>query len=164
MGTNPPPIAVDLGRDTLIHLAEDLGAGPISVDPSFWTHGAPERAEFAEGRFICVSDYSDTWSWWERHPVGDELVLVLSGGVDFLIRTDDWLQSVTMGPGQAAIVPAGTWHRAVVPIPSRLLFVTPRPARTERREVTPEEADPGVLASLRGRSRPRGSRNMGSVL
>src|ERR1700689_3947125 len=101
MGTNPPPIAVDLGRDRLIHFADDLAVEPISADSSFWTHGASQRTEFAEGRVMCVSDYKATWSWWERHPVGDELVLVLAGEVDFLIKTDCWLQSVTMGPGQA---------------------------------------------------------------
>jgi quercetin dioxygenase-like cupin family protein len=149
MDPDASPIAVDLDRDTLIHFADDLGAAPISVDSSFWTHGTPERAEFAEGRVMCVSDYTATWSWWERHPVGDELVLVLSGGVEFLLKTDSWLQSVAMEPGQAAVVPAGVWHRAVIPIASRMLFVTPTPARTELRQVAPAEVDPEPLARLR---------------
>jgi mannose-6-phosphate isomerase-like protein (cupin superfamily) len=160
MATNPPPIAFDLDRDTLIHFADDLAAAPISVDSSFWTHGTQELAELAEGRVMCVSDYSATWSWWERHPVGDELVLVLSGEVDFLVKTGSGLNSVTMGPGQAAVVPAGAWHRAIISVHCRLLFVTPTPARTELREVTPEDVAPGVTASPRGSSRPRESSNV----
>jgi mannose-6-phosphate isomerase-like protein (cupin superfamily) len=160
MATNPPPIAVDLDRDTLIHLTDDLAVAPISVDSSFWTHGTPERTEFAEGRVVCVSDYTATWLWWERHPVGDELVLVLSGEVDFLIKTGSGLHSVTMGAGHAAVVPAGAWHRAVIPLHARLLFVTPTPARTEIREVTTaEEVDPGILTVPRRASRPPDTRS-----
>ena len=140
MHTRQMTAPLELGRDNVIHFGDDLAAAPVPIDPSFWTHEGPGQPELAVGRILGVSDYTATGSWWERHPVGDELVFLLSGQVDFLLSDDNCLETVVLAPGQAAVVPAGTWHRAVIRVPSRLLFVTPTPARTELRDVTPSEA------------------------
>jgi mannose-6-phosphate isomerase-like protein (cupin superfamily) len=127
---------LDLGRDTLVHLADDLSTTPLSVDASFWEHIGAAKPELASGRILCVSDYADTWTWWEVHPDGDELVLLLSGGVDVVLESGSDSHSVALLPGQATIVPAGTWHRVVVRTACRMLFVTPTPARTQVRPHT----------------------------
>jgi len=150
MNRAPTPIALDLGRDTVVHLNGDLAATPLAVDPSFWTHSAANRHELTQGRILSAFDYTTTWSWWERHPVGDELLFLISGDVDFHLDDAAGPRMVPLRPGQAAIVPEGAWHRAVVRCASRLLFVTPTPARTEHRVVTPDE---DLAASGRSRSR-----------
>jgi mannose-6-phosphate isomerase-like protein (cupin superfamily) len=134
MDTTCTPATFELGRETLVHLGPDLTVTALAVDDAFWTHRAADRPELAEGRIVCLGDYGATWSWWERHPDGDELVLVVSGQVDFVLEDESGRRTVTLAADQCAIVPAGTWHRAVVDAPCRMLFVTPTPARTQLRE------------------------------
>lgn len=121
-----------LDRSRIVLLAADLGLRPLGIDPSFWATVA-QRPELDDGRVLSVFDYQGDWTWWERHPLGDELVYVLSGEVEFLLDDGDRKWSVELSPGTAAIVARGTWHSARVPKPSTVLFVTPTPARTEHR-------------------------------
>ena len=121
-----------LGRRTIVHLKPELGLSLLHIDDAYWSHTS-ERLEMAEGRVLSVFDYDTTWTWWERHPIGDELLYVLFGEMD--LHLDDGVTTSVqrLRKGESAIVPAGAWHRAIVPVPSRLLFVTPTPARTEHR-------------------------------
>jgi mannose-6-phosphate isomerase-like protein (cupin superfamily) len=135
MDTKPAAHTIELGRETIIHFGDDLTLTPLRADPSFWTHTDSHRPELAEGRIMCAGDYTSTWTWWERHPDGDELVMVLSGTAEFVLEDDDDTRTVSLGAGQSTIVPAGTWHRAVVDDPCRMLFVTPTPAGTQVRPV-----------------------------
>lgn len=124
------PLVLD--RRTLLHLPSGLDLRPLAAGPSYWDH-RDERAELGDGRLLSVFEYDTTWAWWERHPVGDELVLVLDGQVELHLDDGD-RRAMTLATGQAAIVLAGTWHRAVLAGPCRLLFVTPTPVRTEHRD------------------------------
>jgi mannose-6-phosphate isomerase-like protein (cupin superfamily) len=120
------------GRRTVVHLAPDQGMATRTLDEEAWADlgGLPA---FGDGRVLSVFDYESTWTWWERHPGGEELVLVLSGCVRF--HLDDgapWV--VALSGGEATLVPRGTWHRAEIAEPSRMLFVTPAPVQTEHRD------------------------------
>jgi mannose-6-phosphate isomerase-like protein (cupin superfamily) len=79
----------------------------------------------AEGRLICVMPQEETWDSWERHPAGDEVVVLLSGRVDLVQDLDGAEHVVELRPGQAVINPAGVWHTARVHEPGIALFVTP---------------------------------------
>ncbi len=70
------------GRRTVVHLAPDQGMATLSLDEEAWADlgGVPA---FGDGRVLSVFDYASTWTWWERHPGGEEFVLVLSGCVRF---------------------------------------------------------------------------------
>jgi mannose-6-phosphate isomerase-like protein (cupin superfamily) len=70
----------------------------------------------------------------ERHIDGDELLYLISGVVRVSLDHDDREpEVVTLGPGDAFVVPQGTWHRVLVDEPSDLLFMTPG-----RNEVRPQ--------------------------
>lgn len=129
------PIA--LGRDAVIHLGTQLDIATLAVTAAFWSHDPTNRPQLAEGRILSVFDYTTTWAYWERHPDGDELVYVLSGSVELVSENDRQRHTASLRAGQAAIVPAGTWHRALVHAPVQILFVTPTPARTQQRPATP---------------------------
>ena len=134
MRTTFAPQPVELGPNAVIHLGTDLDLAALAVTSAFWAHDAIDRPQLAHGRILAVFDYpATTWPYWERHPTGDELVYLLSGEVDFHLDDDEERRVITLRLGHAAIVPAGTWHRAVVRAPSRILFVTPTPARTQQR-------------------------------
>jgi mannose-6-phosphate isomerase-like protein (cupin superfamily) len=120
--------AFDLSS-TFVHLG--LGARAVPLPDFAWT---PEymgryRAEFAgdgvEGRLVCVVSQDATWDGWERHPAGEELVLLLSGRVDVIQDTEGGRNLVALHPGEALINPAGVWHTAVVHEPGQALFITP---------------------------------------
>lgn len=122
-----------LGRSTLLHLPGGLDLRFLSVTDSYWEH-LDEHDELTDGRIMSVFDYTETWTWWERHPDGDEFVHVISGEVDFLLDNGQEQRSARLPAGEGTIVPRGTWHSAVIHVPSTMLFVTPTPARTEHRD------------------------------
>src|SRR5262245_13003439 len=123
-----PEGAFDLSR-TYIQLSPGSKATPI---PDFeWTPAFMERfaADFAsdgdEGRLGCVVDQGATWDTWERHPAGEEVVVLLSGRVDVIQEIDGEHRVVELHAGEAMINPPGVWHTADVHEPGQGLFITP---------------------------------------
>jgi quercetin dioxygenase-like cupin family protein len=131
--TNTNEAATALSRSTLLHLTDGLDLRLLDVDDTHWEHRA-EHDELATGRIMSVFDYTETWTWWERHPDGDEFVHVIAGEVDFVLDDGHGQRSAHLSSGEGTIVPRGSWHRAVLHRPSTMLFVTPTPARTEHRD------------------------------
>ena len=78
-----------------------------------------------EGRLVMIGPQGATWTSWERHPAGDELVVVLSGRSDLIQEVDGEERRFELCPGQAAINPRGVWHTADVHEPGEALFITP---------------------------------------
>ena len=66
---------------------------------------------------------------WELHRDQDELLYLISGATDVVLRDDPDDASteriITLHGGEACIVPRGAWHRQVVHERSRLLFLSP---------------------------------------
>ena len=129
--------AVALVGHGVVHLANDLGMTSLVIEPDAWAHVSTDLIEFNEGRIVTVFDYDSTWAYSERHAAGEELVFLIHGDVCFRLEDDSGRHEVVLRPGDAAVVPRGTWHQAVVRAPSRMLFVTPTPAQTEHRPVDP---------------------------
>lgn len=83
---------------------------------------------------ISSHAFAEDWSCWERHPAGDELVLLLAGECDLVFRHEASEHTLSLSsPGDYAIVPKGTWHTARTATPTKLLFITPGEA-TEHRD------------------------------
>jgi len=78
----------------------------------------------AEGRLVSLLAQDASWTSWERHPAGDELVVLLSGRVDLVQELDGQQRVVTLTAGMAAINPPGVWHTADVHEPGQALFIT----------------------------------------
>jgi mannose-6-phosphate isomerase-like protein (cupin superfamily) len=120
--------AFDLSR-TFVHLG--LGARAVPIADFEWT---PEFLEsfvdrFAsdgdEGRLVCIVAQDRTWKSWERHPAGEELVVLLSGRVDLIQDLDADHVLVELRPGQAVVNPRNVWHTTTVHEPGEALFITP---------------------------------------
>jgi quercetin dioxygenase-like cupin family protein len=75
----------------------------------------------------------------EMHPDGDEFVCVLVGSVSVMI--DSASKPITLGPGEACLIPQGEWHRIHLLEPTRLLHITPGPGGEHRpvRAATPAD-------------------------
>ena len=114
---------------THIHLG--LGARAIPLPGFEWSdeYLAGYAARFAsdgdEGRLVTMGPVTASWDSWERHPAGEEVVLLLSGRVDLIQRIEGSERRVPLGPGQAVINPPGVWHTADVHEAGDALFITP---------------------------------------
>lgn len=65
---------------------------------------------------------------WERHPDGDELILVLDGGGEITVLTDEEGADpihAELRPGRLFVCPRGLWHRPVATPSMTALYVTP---------------------------------------
>jgi len=119
--TRPRPIAI---ADAVANL-------------SFLSDRTPSTtAEQAEGAFRRLVDYREGaifvghWagsSEWERHPAGDEIVMVLDGRTTIFFMTDEGELAASLGANELVIVPQATWHRFETPDSVTVLSVTPQP-------------------------------------
>jgi mannose-6-phosphate isomerase-like protein (cupin superfamily) len=95
-------------------------------------HSAEAEAAFAElSKFrdgaIYVGYYSGS-SDWEKHPVGDELVIALEGTTTLVIHEAAGDNRIELGDGDLAIVPANTWHKFEDSRRLKVMSVTPEPS------------------------------------
>jgi mannose-6-phosphate isomerase-like protein (cupin superfamily) len=113
---------------TFVH----LGSGGVATElPDFqWTseylesYDARFDADGDDGRLVTISPQHETWTTWERHPAGDEIVVCLSGRVDVIQEHDGAEVTISLTPGMAMVNPRGVWHRGVVHEPGDGLFIT----------------------------------------
>ncbi|MFF7604350.1 cupin domain-containing protein [Streptomyces parvulus] len=124
---NHEPDAIDL-RTTPVHLGLGSRAKPVqgfAWDPEvLQAYSAAVAADGAEGRLVTIFDGDGPGDHWERHPAGDELVICLSGSVTVTRDVDGVLDRVVLGPGEAAVNPAGTWHAVDMAGPASILSIT----------------------------------------
>jgi uncharacterized cupin superfamily protein len=112
-----------------IHLG--LGATAM-VEPPFtgdfsWYNAYAERhrGDGREGRLVSMHTFDVSWSGWEMHPTGAEVVLCTAGAITLLQQqVDGTVTSVRLGAGQYAINPPGVWHTADVEEPCTAVFIT----------------------------------------
>ncbi|MDH4048460.1 MAG: cupin domain-containing protein [Gammaproteobacteria bacterium] len=107
-------------------LKPDQRIQPVPLTPEIYTNLNADFAGFKNHVLISSHEFSEDWSSWERHPAGDELVMLLSGSATLVLRTDDGDRPIDITePGSYVIVPRNTWHTARVSQATRMLFVTP---------------------------------------
>jgi quercetin dioxygenase-like cupin family protein len=118
----------DLDR-TYVHLGLAGTAEPLFDfrwdDEYLREYTAAHADDGDEGRLVMIGEVSKTWEDWERHPAGDEVVVVLSGRVTLIQTLDGEERRAEMHGGQAIINPAGVWHTCDVHEPGRALYITP---------------------------------------
>ncbi len=112
-----------------IHLG--LGA-TAEVEPAFtgdlsWyaDYGERHADDGAEGRLVSVGTFTESWDVWEVHPHGAEVVLCTHGSMTLhQEHADGSTGEVTIGAGEYAVNPPGTWHTADVEDEATAVFIT----------------------------------------
>ncbi|MBP6013557.1 MAG: cupin domain-containing protein [Alphaproteobacteria bacterium] len=94
----------------------------LPVGPDFWE--TIDRNPAARGTLVSEQVSKTDWPHWEMHPKGDEVVYLLGGDMTLILERQSGEEHVKLQAGQAVVIPAGTWHRALVPVVSRMLFIT----------------------------------------
>ncbi len=120
-------ISVDDSIAALTFLADR--SPPTTADES--ARAFKELCKYRDGG-IFVGHWAGT-SEWERHPVGDEIVMVMGGETTLFVWSESGEQPNRLGAGDLVVVPQGTWHRFETPLGVQVLSVTPQPTdhRTE---------------------------------
>lgn len=90
-------------------------------DQTFWSHHA---ATLPAGYLISQYCFTESWPRWERHPQGDELVVIFSGAMTLIFERDDRNEELKLHAGQVAKIPKGQWHTADICDPVTALFIT----------------------------------------
>ena len=110
-----------------------LGLGATAeVEPRFtgdfaWYDAYAERhrGDGREGRLVSMHTFDVSWTSWEMHPTGAEVVLCTVGSLILhQEQADGTVTIVRLGAGQYAINPPGVWHTVDVEGPCTALFIT----------------------------------------
>jgi hypothetical protein len=112
-----------------IHLG--LGATSTTLPDFTWSpeylqaYGERFASDGDEGRLVVMEESASDWTSWERHPAGEEVVLLLSGRVRLVQEIAGEHVATDLEAFQAVVNPAGVWHTMDVFEPARALFITP---------------------------------------
>lgn len=121
---------------TYLHVQDGGKTEQVAVTEQFWSDllsGA--RPELDQGRLMSAFSFSQNWPSWERHPAGEELVMLLAGATVLVLEEASGERELLLDtPGSYVLVPQGVWHTARTTQPTTLLFLTPG-AGTEHRPV-----------------------------
>jgi uncharacterized cupin superfamily protein len=117
---------------SLEHFPLHLGLGARAVpQPEFagmeWYAAYAERhaADGAEGRLVAMHTFGESWTSWEMHPAGDEVVICIAGEITLIQdRPDGPAERVTLRAGDYAVNAPGVWHTADVTDTATALFIT----------------------------------------
>ena len=123
MPTDPGPFDLDSAR---VILGPRGGATVKEVTPNFYQELDAEFDGFRGHLLLSKHEFDAPWPTWEVHPKGDEIVYLLNGDTDLVLRIGDGERVVRVTrPGAYVVVPKGTWHTARPQTRTALLFLTP---------------------------------------
>lgn len=113
-------------QDVFAVLKPDLGVDLTPVTPTIYQELDAKYDNFKSHTLVSIHNFESDWNVWERHPAGDEIVVLISGYATLTIRKDDGVAVETLSqPGSFVVVPRNTWHTAETSEPTRMLFLTP---------------------------------------
>lgn len=98
----------------------------VALDSGLYEKLDRDYAGFVGHTLIAMHHFTENWPTWERHPKGDEIVCLISGSAEFVVRTTEGEQRVVLdSPGSFVLVPRNTWHTAHIADAATCLFFTP---------------------------------------
>lgn len=113
-------------QETFAVLEPDLSVETVDVSPTLYDEVDARFDQFRSCVLVSSHEFSADWPTWERHPAGDEIVILLSGAATMVLRTDSGQVVVELAvPGACLVVPRNCWHTARVAQSARMLFITP---------------------------------------
>ena len=110
-------------KDCYLELRGDGSVETIPLTPAFWPELMSGKRKL-KGRLVMASRITEDMRHWERHPAGDEVLLLLSGAVTVVLEGVEAEERFELSAGQAFIVPRGRWHRIEAREAGDLVFMT----------------------------------------
>lgn len=119
------PCSRSLARDFVV-LSPDKRATVETADAGLYQRLDENYQDFAGHELIALHQFDSDWGSWEIHPHGDEVVVLVSGEITFVLQLPDGESSVTLSEaGSYVIVPRNVWHTARTDVSCSVLFITP---------------------------------------
>ncbi len=112
--------------DTYLLISGDR-ADRLDGGAAFWERLATDadlRSDVEGGWLAGMYPIASSWTSWEMHPDGDEVVHATAGRFVLLFDTPDGHEAVELAAGRTIVVPAGTWHTVDVLEPGATLNIT----------------------------------------
>lgn len=107
-------------------LKPDLSVDMVRVSPGIYEELDARFDNFRSHVLISIHEFDSDWNVWERHPAGDEVVVLLSGAARMALRVATGEEVVELAePGSCVVVPRNAWHTAYVTVKTSMLFITP---------------------------------------
>ena len=106
----------------LKHLANRSPAMAFGQDTS---EAFAEVVPYRDGA-VYVSYYSGS-SEWERHPNGDEVVMVLEGTTTVVLLGNASEERHFLAVNELVVIPVGVWHRFEASDRLKVMTITPQP-------------------------------------
>ena len=114
---------------------------PVHLGPGGVVRGLPEftgggewyaayedetRGDGADGRLVSMFTFDSSWTSWEMHPSGHELVVCVSGTIHLVQEIDGGERRTTLSAGEWSVNAPGVWHTADIDpgTTATCLFVT----------------------------------------
>lgn len=123
---------IQFSAGNFVHLG--LGATTVPLprhtgDVSWYAQYAKDfAADGNEGRLVSMHTFTQSWTTWEMHPNGSELVLCVAGQILLIQESPDGSTTeVEISAGQGVVNDPGVWHTANVlnvSQPPTVVFVT----------------------------------------
>jgi uncharacterized cupin superfamily protein len=110
---------------TYLRLKPDASAEQMPAE-EFWPKlMSGQLGDFHNEYLVTTAQYTANWPEWECHPLGDEIVCLISGHVTLVQEKDGSQTRVELSrAGDFGFNARGTWHTADVHVESLLLFIT----------------------------------------
>ena len=122
-------------QNTFAVIKPDLSVETIDVSPTLYQDLDARFDQFRSHQLVATYEFTEDWPTWERHPQGDEIVILLSGATTMVLQRDPRQELVELAaPGDYVVVPRNTWHTARVRTATRMLFITPGEGTENRTE------------------------------
>lgn len=113
-------------KQDFVVLSPDKSATIEAADATLYQRLDRDYQDFKGHELISCHEFNEDWSSWEIHPNGDEVVILLSGDVTFVLQTEGGRESVQLKEqGSYVVVPKNVWHTALTQVETKLLFITP---------------------------------------
>ena len=107
-------------------LNPDKEATTEQCDATLYQRLNQRYGDFKGHELISCHEFSEDWSTWEIHPHGDEIVLLISGEVTFVLQLESGEELINLNrEGEYLVVPKNIWHTARIKQKAKLLFITP---------------------------------------
>jgi hypothetical protein len=112
-------------EESFLRLRADSSLEQLDAE-GFWPKlMGGELGDFHKEYLVTLLRFTESWASWEVHPLGDEVVCLLSGHVTLIQeRENQRVRTELARAGDFAVNPRGIWHTADVHAESLVLFIT----------------------------------------